>query len=493
MILILPEIILAVTLGFVVIGEVTYYRERYRLLLPTALLGLGGAWIQTLLSYRYAPEKVFGGALVIDGFSLFFKLFFITLAVLTILASNHTREISDRRKAEFYTLILAAVLAMCLLSSATSTIFAFLAFQFMNVICSFLTGYGKNSALSIEAGIKYLVLSTTAMAFLLYGFALLLSWTQTITITEARHTLLNLAVTNESLVLILIFFLTALSFLWGSFPFFHWVPDVVEGTPTPIAGFLSMGVRAAGFAFAIRFLLSMFAQTNSAELAGYWQIVGNWDWTRPVAVISGLTMVIGALLAFRQTSAKRMVGCLAISESGFLLIGLLVLDQVGISAILYNLAVHLFSMTGIFYVLSHFYELRKTDRLNRLGGLLREMPLESTCLILFLISFIGLPPMPGFIGKFALIGTALRHQCVILAVLALFAMAIHTLAAMRLIYGLIGSSEDADSGEAHFQAASSVGWRRAFLAALLIPLIGISGFAEVVLDYTGKSLGFILW
>src|SRR5687768_1339234 len=116
--LIMPEVLLALTLAFVIFGEITYYGEQVRLISGISLLGLAAAFIQTIFSYEYGSSQVFGGALSVDGFSLFFKLLFITLAALSIASVSHTREVSQGRRTEFCALILAATLAMCLLASA---------------------------------------------------------------------------------------------------------------------------------------------------------------------------------------------------------------------------------------------------------------------------------------------------------------------------------------------------------------------------------------
>jgi NADH-quinone oxidoreductase subunit N len=272
-----------------------------------------------------------------------------------------------------------------------------------------------------------------------------------------------------------------------------WAPDVLEGAPTPASAFLSFGTRAAGFAVALRFLIVMFAQPGAHE--GTWQPLGSVDWPRIVAFVSGATMIVGALLAVRQQSAKRMVGCLVVAESGFLLMGLLVLDQVGVAALLYNLVIELFALMGTFYVLAFFYDELHSDRLEDLRGMLGRAVPECICLLLFLLCLIGVPPMPGFIGKFALIGAVVRHQWPLLAVAAILSMTLSMAAVARLAYHLVGDFRtfvETGARGSHIVLAPSR-QRQMFLFGMMVPMVMVGVFAEFVLGWAGKSLGFILW
>ena len=139
--LIMPEVVLALTLAFVVIGEITYTGEKVRLVPATALLGLAGAFVQVLISYQYESSQAFSGALSIDSFSLFFKLLFIGLSLLSILTVLQTKEISAPRRSEYCALVVASALAMCLVASATDLVIGFLSLLFLNVVSYFLAAY----------------------------------------------------------------------------------------------------------------------------------------------------------------------------------------------------------------------------------------------------------------------------------------------------------------------------------------------------------------
>jgi NADH-quinone oxidoreductase subunit N len=484
--LIMPEVFLALTLAFVVAGEITYYGEQVRLIMATSLLGLAGAFIQTVISYQYGAAQIFGGVLSIDGFSLFFKLLFISLAAFSISSVSQTREIAFERRTEYFALILSATLAMCLVASSADLLLAFLSLLFLNIISYFLAAYGRQSILSIEAAVKYLTFGTVAAALLLYALAILFASTHSLNIYEMHKALVTTPLSPKVMLVVFGLSFIALSFQIGAFPMYLLVPDVLEGAPTPVSAFLSVGTRAAGFAFATRFLVVVFAQPTLNK--GQWQVLGQLDWTEIVSVIAGMTMMMGSLLAFRQQGAKRLIGNLVVAETGFLLMGLLVLDEVGIAALLYNLVIELFALMGSFFVLSFLYNELKSDRLDDLRGMLKKAVPECICLVMFLLCLVGSPPMPGFIGKFTLIGVVIRHQRLALATLGVISMVISTIAVARLAFHLIG-----DFRQAIEAPVSPSLTRKIFLAALILPMMLVGIFADFVFKWAGHSLGFIFW
>ncbi len=482
---IMPEILIALTLAFVIASEITYEGEQFRLITAISLLGLGSAFLYTIYCYGYGASQVFGGVLSVDGFSLFFKLIFIVLATLSICSVGHTQEIDQGRKTEYCALILASTLAMCLISSAADVILAYVSLLFLNIVSYFLAAYGRRSVLSTEAAVKYLAFGVVAGALFLYSLAILFAFTHSLNIYEMHKALLIHPMPRKVMLVVFMFIFLSLGFQMGSFPMHLIVPDILEGAPTPVASFLSVGTRAAGFAMATRFLIVVFAQPGLVQ--GHWEVLGDLDWTQIVSVISGLTMMSGALLALRQKSAKRLVGYLVVTESGFLLMGLLVLDQVGIAALLYNLVIQLFSLTGIFYVLSFMVDEIKSDRMEDLRGMLKRAVFESVCLVVFLLCLVGSPPLPGFLGKFTLIGAVLGNGRFALALVSILAMILSTVAVARLSYHLVG-----DFNKTVHPLAPRLA-RKAYLAILVIPMTLVGIFAGLVLRGAGESLGFIFW
>lgn len=481
---ILPEIFLAITVAGLVFSEVGYHGERIRLLTSTALLGLGGAFVQTVLSYQFETAQIFSGTLSVDSYAIFFKLFFIALAALAVVTSIRSKEIPVERRAEYYALVIAASLAMCVVAAAKDLLLAFLSLQFLNLLCHFLSAFGRRNVISTEAAVKHLIFAVVSGIMLLYASALLFAATRTVNIGEMHQVLVAnpLPVQTAWVVFTLIFL--SLGFQFAAFPMHLWAPDVLEGSPTPVSSFISIGSRAAGFAFAIRLLLTLFAKPGDV---GQWEVLGGFEWPTMIALLAGLTMLAGSLLAVRQLGAKRLVACLVVAQTGFLLMGLLVLDEVGIASVLFNLIIELFALMGTFYVITLFQDELHSDRLSDWRGMLGRAVPETVALILFLGCLVGLPPLAGFLGKFSLVGTAIDHSWYGLAVVAMISWAVASISITRVAFSLVGDFRTG-SATARAKVLPRDSSRILYLAAFLIPMVLISLFADSVLAWVSLSL-----
>jgi NADH-quinone oxidoreductase subunit N len=491
------------TLVFVMLAEITYHEENRRLTVWTSLMGLFAAGAQILLSYHFGPSQAFSGTLSVDALAQFIKLIAIILAAVSILISEKAGEIDRRVGSEYIALIFAGTLALCFIASATNLFLISACLALLFVVCFFLAGYKKQSVRSSEASIKFFVMSSVFLGLFLFGVAILFAFTHSLSLSGIHQALeassVSPPVSTAALSGVFILLLLGLLFTIGTFPAHFWTPDVLEGAPTPASGYLAIAPRLAGFAVLIRLFFTAFSTVGGHSTQG--QVLGGVDWTLPVAIVAGASMIIGSLLAYRQKSGKRLVASLAIANTGALLMGLITLDEVGVSSILYSLWIELFSILGIFFVLSLFVDALQSDELSKFRGtLMRALP-ESVCLLLFLFCFIGFPPFPGFIGRFALIGSVVRHQEFALAGICIFSTAVSAAAVVRLAFSLIGDSRartsfrlgNTDHSDEFFPTALTPFRRRLFLALMAVPLLFSSIFAQALFDWAGRSLGSIFW
>jgi proton-translocating NADH-quinone oxidoreductase chain N len=485
-ILLLPELFLALTVAGLIFSEIGYHGEKVRLMSAIALLGLGGAFAQAVLTGAFEPTRVFGGILSVDPLALFFKFFFILLAAMTVMGSFRSREIPEDRRSEYLALVVAGTLAMCLMASVSDLLFAFLCLQFLNIVSHFLVAFGTRNLSSTEAAIKHLVFAGVAGALLLFGSALLFSATHSTKIYEI-HQLLSqnpLAQPSGSVIFVLLFL--AVSFQIAAAPMSIWAPDVLQGAPTPVAAFLSIGSRAAGFAFAIRLIWVVFAEPS--QVVGQWKVMGGVDWPKFVGWVAGLTLSVGALLSLRQTSVKRLISYLLIAQTGFLLLGFLVLDEGGLAALFFQILVELFSVMGVATIVSQFVDELHSDQIEDWKGLMARAVPESLALILFLAALVGIPPLSGSIAKFTLIGIAFERGWPALAGLALLSWAFCGIAVFRVSYGLISDFRSEK------RPSFNHGWlQRSVLFGFLLPIILIGLFADRVIGWSLSSLRQILW
>ncbi len=479
--LLIPELILAGVLALLIVAEISYHGERVRLVTTTAALGLAAAMIYTILSYPLAPARAFGGVLSIDGLSIFFKLFFIALALLTLMISGVTQDVAREKKAEYAALVIAASLTMSIAASASDLLVCFLCLQSYHLISYLLAAYGKGSVRSTEAAVKHLSFGVFGGALFLFGSAMLFAGTRTINIYQMPAALASSPFLQTGMLVIVLLLILGWSAQMAAFPMGFWAPDVLQGSPTPASGFIAMGGRAVGFVVAVRVLVVVFAQGVPGK--GQWTAQGMPEWPILLSIIAGGTLLYGTFLAVRQSTVKRLVSCLIVAQTGFLLMGLLVLDELGIAASLFNLLVELFAVLGCFYVLS---VLENGESMK--GALSRALP-ETVALILFLSCIVGLPPFPGFLGKFTLIGAAVSHEWYSLAVVATLSMILCTVAVFRLMFRLIGHPVES-TAPVSLQGDLT---RGLILATLVVPLVILGVFAEDALEWAGRSLRFILW
>jgi NADH-quinone oxidoreductase subunit N len=254
---------------------------------------------------------------------------------------------------------------------------------------------------------KYFLMGAFATGFLLYGIALIYGATGSTNLNEISAYLIE---SPEDLPPYLIggalLLLVGFAFKVGAVPFHFWVPDVYEGAPTPVTGFMSVAVKAAAFAAWARILMHQLAPLDS-------------DWAFPLWVLAIITMTLGNLLAISQSSVKRMLAYSSIAHAGYLLIGLAVGNPLGISAILFYFVAYAFMNLGAFAMIVLINKTEKrTETLEDFKGLARQHPGWAFCFLIFLLSLAGIPPSAGFIGKFYLFAGAIQTGLYGLAVIA---------------------------------------------------------------------------
>ncbi|NPV91634.1 MAG: NADH-quinone oxidoreductase subunit N [Firmicutes bacterium] len=383
--LIVPEIAIAV-LAFLVLllGTVAPSRER-RSLGVFAVVGL--MLVIALAGLQFFKMQPFlGGVYLVDGYSAFFKVVFLLSALLVCLTvSSYDRPLAGQR-GEFYVLMLFATLGMMIMVSAGEMITLYVGLELTTISFYVLTAnLAGEDARSSEAGLKYLVLGAISSAILLYGLSLLYGATGTTMIKEIT------GVENTSPVFWLgvLFVLAGLSFKVAAVPFHMWAPDIYEGAPTPVTAFLAVASKAAGFAVLVRLLLN-----NTGVLFSHLVLI--------IAALAAITMVFGNLVAIPQTNIKRMLAYSSIAQAGYLLVGLVAANQMGIKGILFYSAAYLFANVGAFAVAIAFSHYTESDEIADYSGLSRRSPFLAATMLICLLSLAGLPPLAGFAGKFYL-------------------------------------------------------------------------------------------
>jgi NADH-quinone oxidoreductase subunit N len=394
------EVCVAVTGVALMLADFFMPADRRRFLAYAAIATLGLLLLTSLSGYGGCSltGTAFNGMFVEDALAVFFKRFFLVAAILVLFMAV---EFSDRIStgiSEYYSLIVFALLGMLFAASANDFVMLFVSIELITVTFYVLTSFQRGRLISLEAGVKYLILGALASAFLVFGIALVWGTTGKLNFNELASVAAQFE-TNKLFLVGILFVLVGLGFKIASVPFQIWVPDVYQGAPTPTTAFLAVGSKAAGFVLLLRVLFSAVPSVTA-------------HWANPLIVISGITILYGNLCALPQRNLKRLMGYSSIAHAGYLLLGIAVLTVSGQAALLYYLAGYLFTVIAAFTVICVVMRHLENEDISALAGLSRRSPLLATTMTLAMVSLAGIPPMAGFFGKFLLLKAVLQQGAV---------------------------------------------------------------------------------
>lgn len=428
---------LVVLLRDLFIGE----RESKGMLAVLSLVGLGLAAGEAVLLWG-ASESAFNESLVLDNFAIFFTLIFLLIAGLTILSSIQYVRQTGIHEGEFYALVLFATVGMILMAGANDLIVFFLGLETMSLAVYVLAGIWRADSRSSEAAMKYFIMGAFATGFLLYGIALIYGAAGS---TNLNRIAAYLAEQPREWPLYLVgggfLLLAGFAFKVGAVPFHFWVPDVYEGAPTPVTGFMSTAVKAAAFAAWGRILMHKLSPLDG-------------DWVFPLWVIAIGTMTLGNLLAITQTSVKRMLAYSSIAHAGYLLIAVVVGEEWGGLSLMYYIVAYALMTVGAFAVLSFLAEGNNTrETYGDFAGLGFKRPFIALAMAIFMLSLAGFPPLAGFVGKFYLFRAAVNAGHLALAIIGVLNSLLSVIYYLRVVVAMYmeeGGAEGKSFGQAPY-------------------------------------------
>jgi NADH-quinone oxidoreductase subunit N len=389
-----------------------------------SLLGLALCGVETVLLWG-SQDGAFGDTLLLDNFALFFTQIFVGAAALTILASIHYVRDAKIYEGEFYALILFATVGMIVMAAANDLIVFFLGLETMSVAVYVLTGMWRSNSRSSEAAMKYFLMGAFATGFLLYGIALIYGATGSTHLSEISASLLE-PMTESPLYLAggVLLLWVGFAFKVGAVPFHFWIPDVYEGAPTPVTGFMSVAVKAAAFAAWARILMHKLSPFDS-DLAG------------PLWLMAIATMTLGNLLALSQPSVKRMLAYSSIAHAGYLLIALIAGEEWGGPPLLFYLVTYTVMTAGAFAVLASLMDENSAgENYSDFAGLGFKRPFLAAAMALFMLSLAGFPPLAGFTGKFYIFRSAVLAGHTNLAVIGVLNSLLSVIYYLRVIVAM---------------------------------------------------------
>ncbi|MGD0814739.1 MAG: NADH-quinone oxidoreductase subunit N [Verrucomicrobiota bacterium] len=331
-----------------------------------------------------------------DGLAVFFQRIFLAAAIFVLLMARESADRMPLGIVEFHVIVLMALTGMMLAAAANDFVLVFVALELISASFYILVSFQRSRLASLEAGVKYLIQSALAAAFLVFGIALVFGTSNhtNFVLLSRESAALN---ANKVYWLGILMVLFGLSFKIAAFPLQVWAPDVYQGAPTPVTAFLAIASKAAGFVLVLRVLF--VALPRLAE-----------HWDKMLMVAAGITILYGNLCAIPQRNLKRLLGYSSISNAGYMLLGVAAVNAAGSAAILYYLAGYLFTLAAAFLVIC--VVMKDNEDIGALAGLSRRSPLLALALALVMVSLAGIPPMAGFLGKFLLLRAVIERGAV---------------------------------------------------------------------------------
>lgn len=422
---VLPESIVALAGVIVVVYDALFPRQK-NVTGTISLLGLAAAAFFLVSNWSAGPSTSWNGLVATDSIRMSFSLVFLFVSAMTVLTSTVWTEREKVPSGEYHALLLFATFGMMFMASGNDFVIIFLGLETLSIATYVMAGLRKNDLKSNESAMKYFILGSFASAFLLYGMALIYGATGSTNITQIA---LKVADPNYPALLLVggAMLLVGFGFKVAMVPFHVWTPDVYEGAPTPVTGFMAAGPKAAAFASFVRVFVLGFPLVAGVQAAGYLHD----SWITALSVMAILTMTVGNVAAIVQSNVKRMLAYSSISHAGYTVVGFIGAGMAksaeardeAIAAVAFYMMTYAVTNLGAFAVVTLLAE--KNDRrceFDDYNGIGFKAPVLSFTLSLFMLSLLGLPLTAGFMGKILVFRPALEAGSTLLTAVVIVAV-----------------------------------------------------------------------
>jgi NADH-quinone oxidoreductase subunit N len=465
---VLPEILILVLAIILLCVEPFWKADQRR---NAGWLTAGGLFAIIVVSLLFGqpgePTSVFGGMIRFDWLGFFFKILFMFAAAITaLLLMDHEKA---GQRGEAYLLLLASLIGMNLMAVSADLIMLYLAIETASIPLYILAGFILTDNSSTEAGFKYLLFGTLASTVMLYGFSLIFGFTGTTNLYYISE-LFTLGEISLSLAFgIFALVLVGLGFKIAVVPFHFWAPDVYQGSPTPVAGFLSTASKAAGFAVVLRFFFVAFPDYAPS-------------WTVMLAVLSAITMTVGNLLAMSQTNIKRLLAYSSIAHAGYAMIGVVAFSELGATSVIFYLAAYIATNLLAFGVVMAVSRVTGADDIKDYSGMSRRNPWLALMMLCAFLSLAGMPPFGGFVGKVFVFAAGVQANytwLVVVGILNSILGVYYYLNAMKYVYLYRMPNEDEEN--------HPIPLPRPYAIALVVLTIGVILLGTVFAPWFGWS------
>jgi len=385
---------------------------------------------QAFLSVHGGPLQAFGGSLVVDGFSLYFHWIFLITTTIVGLVSYRYFEVREEHHGEYYGLVMLAQVGMFFLASGNELVTIFVGLEMMAVTFYILVGFLRGEKRSNEAALKYLLLGGFSSGFLVYGFSILYGISGSTKLNDIAAAVASRDPFDPLLFLAIATMLVGLFFKVSGAPFHMWTPDTYEGAPTVVTAYLAVGSKAASLALLVRLLTGPLSTARAA-------------WEPLLIGVALLSMTVGNFAAVTQTNTKRLLAYSSINHAGYILLGVVAGNTIGLEGVMIYILVYAFMNLGAFLVLTSLATKGIAgDDINDLAGLMKKSPSHALWMLIFLLSLAGIPPTAGFLGKYLIFLALLETGHYALAIIAALYVAVAIYYYFRMVRAMFTQKEE---------------------------------------------------
>ncbi len=483
--LIKPEIAISIALILLVLFDLIFHHDK------RIIKYIAG--ISVLVTFYFVYEQfglrgfsfqtdnidlITNGMVAVDGFASFFKVIILLSTVFIIFFSNSSLEIqqSNDRIGEYYALIFGMILGMFFMVSANDLILIYLSLELMSLSSYVLAGFVKIRDRNSEASLKYIIYGSVSSGLMLFGISLVFGLTGTTNLLALKTFLLASSVNPVVFGFAIILIVAGIGYKISSAPFHFWTPDVYEGAPITITAYLSVASKAAGFALLVRFIKVAFVYQTDSD--GHWVMLQIFDWQTLIIILSILTMTLGNFAALWQNNIKRLLAYSSIAHAGYLLLGLAVLSDQGVIALLIYFFFYLLMNLGAFYVVMLISDKIGSEDIHDYNGIGPAAPFLGVALTIFLISLTGLPPTAGFIGKLYIFIALVDAKMIAVAIIALLNTVVSLYYYVRVLKHMYLTKVEEQRAQVNISA-----WNLIVALLLLIPVLVFGVYFSPIVDF----------
>lgn len=475
----IPEVLLVVLMVGLILIEATYKgdEKNRKYIFIASVIGLVATLSALIANMDGKAEGIFSNAVVIDQFGTLLKIVMTIGTLGVIYLSRFSKDIYETLRTEYAIMAVGILIGGFLLASANNMLTLYIGIETLSLLAYAMASFKKNDERSSEAGLKYVLYGGLTSGIMLFGMSHVYGVLGTIQFAGVAKVIPTLAVTQVAILApAFLLFFVGIGYKIASVPFHMWSPDVYEGSPTPVTAFFAIVPKIAGIAAVVRVSAAFFSQESMLQVG----------WIGFMMVLAALTMTVGNVTAIGQKSVKRMLAYSSISHAGVMLAGVVMINDIGVRAIVFYAITYLFMTLVSFYITSIVQDKYGNDHFDRFAGLAFKYPVIAIIMTIVMLSLTGLPPFAGFIAKYNIMTALISSKYYGLAIILALNSVVSAYYYMKIVRLMTLKQPESDEKIEGFSFINQL-----VIFVMIIPVLSLGIFWDTILKVAGGAKLFI--